>query len=140
MVLRKKKYVFIGSILLMFLVLISSITVYLKSNNEWDVSLFRGLTRESLELDEASKKELSDMINTMELIPIEDVSTLGKTILYGGKLYEVLFTKNNITIQWILTVNVTHQTIYRNNVVIEDNYFQKDTRTINKITNLFITN
>lgn len=135
MVFDKKKYVFIGSLSLMLLVLISSITIYLKNNNEWDVSLFSGLIRESIDLDEVSKKELSDMINSMELIPIVDVSTLGKTILYGGKLYEVLFEKNNITNQWILTANVTHQTIYRNNVVIEENYYEKDMETINKITN-----
>lgn len=135
MVFDKKKYVFIGSLLLMLLVLISSITIYLKNNNEWDVSLFSGLIRESIDLDEVSKKELSDMINSMELIPIVDVSTLGKTILYGGKHYEVLFEKNNITNQWILTANVTHQTIYRNNVVIEENYYEKDMETINKITN-----
>lgn len=133
MVFDKKKYVFIGSLSLMLLVLISSITIYLKNNNEWDVSLFSGLIRESLDLDEASKKELRDMINNMELIPIEGV--LSKTILYGGKHYEVLFEKNNITNQWILTANVTHQTIYRNNVVIEENYYEKDMETINKITN-----
>lgn len=135
MLLRRKKYIFIGSFILILVVLIVSITIYWGNRNkEWDITLYRGLVRESLALDDGLKKELGDIIQNMELNPIKD--TLSNSLLVGGRHYEVLFTKNGITNQWILTENVTHQKILKNGVLIEDNYFEKDKGTLYSIDNL----
>ncbi len=132
---RTRKYIFIGSFILFLVVLIVSITIYWENRNkEWDITLYRGLVRESLALDDELKKELGDIIQNMELNPIKD--TLSNSLLVGGRHYEVLFTKNGITNQWILTENVVHQKILKNGVLIEDNYFEKDKGTLYSIDNL----
>lgn len=136
MLIRRKKYIFMGSFILMLVLQIVSITIYwVNRNKEWDIKLYRGLVRESLALDDELEKELSDIIQNMELTSIKDVATLGNSMLVGGRHYEVLLSKNDLTHQWILTENVTHQKILKNGVLIEDNYFEKDMGTLYSIDN-----